>query len=158
MKNKTTYRLDGTYNNDRLCIDVRDNLSLLQALTSDKQLHLDPYTMAYMISLNRSLLLTAENVEEDTIKITSNRLYQIKDAILNEDKLTKKQEKKQEKVLKKKAKKKGKEDTEETVKETQKIDFGLVEVQLNEDDLDDEEKEEYFEEDDSDEEYEEDKE
>ena len=154
-KNKTTYRIDCTYNNDRLCIDVRDNLSLLQALASDQQLMLDPFTMAYMISLNRSLLITSENVSEDTIKITSESIYKLKDGILNEEKKASKQE---EKSLKKGAKKKNGENKEETPNRAPNCDIGLVEELLNEEGIDDEEIDELSEEDDFDEEYEEDEE
>lgn len=85
-KNKTTYRLDSTFNNERLHIDVRDDISLMMALSADKNLELDPYTMIYIISLRRSLLLTSENTEEETIKITSRSLYKLKKKILAEEK------------------------------------------------------------------------
>lgn len=85
-KNKTTYRLDSTFNNERLHIDVRDDISLMMALSADKNLELDSYTMIYIISLRRSLLLTSENTEEETIKITSRSLYKLKKKILAEEK------------------------------------------------------------------------
>ena len=154
-KSKTTYRIDCTYNNDRLCIDVRDNLSLLQALASDQQLDLDPFTMAYMISLNRSLLITSENVSEDVIKITSESIYKLKDGILNEEKKALKQE---EKALKKESKKKDKEKGKETSKEALKPNLGLVEEVLNEEESEGEEFDETSEEEFDEEDLEEDEE
>lgn len=86
MKNKTTYRVDSTFNNERLYIDVRDDISLMQALTADSSLKLDAYTMTYLISMLRSIILTAENIPDETIKITSQSLYDLKKKILNEEK------------------------------------------------------------------------
>lgn len=84
--------MDSTYNNERLYIDVRDDISLMQALTADSSLNLDAYTMTYLISLLRSMILTSENISgsenipDETIRITSQDLYKLKDKILNEEK------------------------------------------------------------------------
>ncbi len=85
MKNKTIYRVDSILNNERLHIDIRDDISLLQALLADRNLKLDYYTMYFLISLRRSILTTYENVGEDIIKIPSNSLYKLKERILNDD-------------------------------------------------------------------------
>lgn len=78
--------MDSTFNNERLYIDVRDDISLMQALTTDPTLKLDAYTMTYLISLLRSMILTSENIPDETIKITSQALYDLKKKILNEEK------------------------------------------------------------------------
>lgn len=85
MKNKTIYRVDSTLNNERLHIDIRDDISLLQALLTDINLKLDYYTMYFLISLRRSMLTTYENIGEDIIKIPSSSLYKLKEKIFNDD-------------------------------------------------------------------------
>lgn len=80
-RNQTIYRIDSILNNERLHIDIRDDIALLQALITDRNLKLDYYTMTFLISLRRSILMTYENIGEDIIKIPSNSLYKLKKRI-----------------------------------------------------------------------------
>ncbi len=84
-KNKTLFRIDSVLNNERLYIDIRDDIALLQALITDKNLELDYYTMTFIISLRRSILMTYENIGEEVIKIPSNSLYKLRKTIITGD-------------------------------------------------------------------------
>lgn len=66
---KIKHRIDTVENNERLHLDARDVISLLQGLSTDLKLKLDTKTMMYVESLFRSLLTTYEALESETTLI-----------------------------------------------------------------------------------------
>ena len=80
----TKYRIDIVENNERLHVDVRDVISLLQGLASDVKLNLDLKTMTYVQSIFGSMLATYEASSEDsnsTIVINSTQLKKLKSKV-----------------------------------------------------------------------------
>lgn len=75
----TKYRIDTVENNERLHIDVRDMISLVQGLSSDVKLNLDIKTLTYVQSILSSMIATYEASSEDsTIIIKSSALKRLK--------------------------------------------------------------------------------
>lgn len=66
------YRIDTVDNNDRLHVDVRDVLSLLQGISSETKLNLDLKTMMYVESVFSSMLTTYEATDEEAILVITN--------------------------------------------------------------------------------------
>lgn len=75
----TKYRIDTVENNERLHVDVRDVISLLQGISADVKLKLDLKTMIYVQSIFSSMVATYEASSEDsTIIIKSSALKTLK--------------------------------------------------------------------------------
>ena len=75
----TKYRIDIVENNERLHVDVRDMISLVQGLSSDVKLNLDIKTLTYVQSILSSMISTYEASSEDsTIIIKSSALKRLK--------------------------------------------------------------------------------
>lgn len=78
----TKYRIDTVENNERLHIDVRDMISLVQGLSSDVKLNLDIKTLTYVQSILSSMIATYEASSEDsTIIIKSSSLKKLKNKV-----------------------------------------------------------------------------
>lgn len=78
----TKYRIDTVENNERLHIDVRDMISLVQGLSSDVKLNLDIKTLTYVQSILSSMIATYEASSEDsTIIIKSSSLKKLKSKV-----------------------------------------------------------------------------
>ncbi len=83
---KVTYRVD-VMHDSRTYVDLRDVISLMQAMLNDIRIKLDNSTMAFTISVLSSISKSAGlNDTDDFVDITNKKLYQIQKLVLGQEK------------------------------------------------------------------------